>query len=123
MAVWGRWPAKSPVWGQHDSMNRQIHGRSTVPILQLPTSGLYRPIFAYFNAEARRVAQDPTGPFCTMKARTARGFCANLRNSGQIGLLGRFQVGQPERKEEMNAYLPDRERFVQRRTSLEGWPV
>ena len=90
---------------------------------KLPPRGLNRPIFAYFNAEARRVAQDPAGPFCTMKARTARAFCAKLRSSGQTGLLGRFQVGQPEREEEMKAYPPDRERFVQRRTSLEGWPV
>jgi hypothetical protein len=58
-----------------------------------------------------------------MKARTARGFCANLRSFGQTGLLGRFQVGQLERKEEMKAYPPDRERFDQRRTSLERWPV
>jgi hypothetical protein len=47
-----------------------------------------------------------------MKVRTARGFCANLRGSGQTGLFGRFQVGQLERKEEMKAYPPDAESFV-----------
>jgi hypothetical protein len=47
-----------------------------------------------------------------MKVRTARGFCANLQGSGQTGLLGRFQVGQLERKEEMKAYPPDAESFV-----------
>ena len=79
---------------------------------KLPRWRLNRPIFARFDAMARRVAQDPAGPFCTMKVRTARGFCANLRGSGQTGLLGRFQVGQLERKEEMKAYPPDAESFV-----------
>src|ERR1019366_7503073 len=77
-----------------------------------PRGRLNRLIFALFNAEARCVAQDPAGPFCTMKVRTARGFCANLRGSGQTGPLGRFQVGQLERKEEMKAYPPDAESFV-----------
>jgi hypothetical protein len=47
-----------------------------------------------------------------MKVGKARGFCAKLRDSGQTGLLGRFQVGQLERKEEMKACPPDAESFV-----------
>ena len=47
-----------------------------------------------------------------MKVRTARGFCPNLRGPGQTGLLGHFQVGQLERKEEMKAYPPEAESFV-----------
>jgi hypothetical protein len=78
----------------------------------LPPRRLNRPIFTQFNAEARRVAQDHAGPFCTMKVRTARGFCPNLRGPGQTGLLGHFQVGQLERKEEMKAYPPEAESFV-----------
>jgi hypothetical protein len=83
-----------------------------------PTSGLDRLICARSNAVARRVTQDHAGPFCTIKLRTARGFCANLRGSGQTGLLARSQVGQLERKEEMKAYPQDAERLVKRRTSL-----
>jgi hypothetical protein len=95
---------------------RDSHGRLAGRIARtapkLPRWRLNRLIFALFNAEARCVAQDPAGPFCTMKVRTARGFCANLRGSGQTGPLGRFQVGQLERKEEMKAYPPDAESFV-----------
>src|ERR1035437_1946972 len=79
---------------------------------QLPTTGLYRPICTQFSAEARRIAQDHAGPFCTMKVRRARGFCANRLGLGQTGLLGRSQVGQIERKEEMKTYPSDRERSV-----------
>ena len=56
-------------------------------------SGLYRPILTQFNAEARRVVQDHARPFCTMKLRTARGFCANLWGSGQTELLAAFRGG------------------------------
>src|ERR1035437_108304 len=79
---------------------------------QLPDSRLNRPMSARFNAVARRVAKDHAGPYCTMKVGKARGFCAKLRDSGQTGLLGRFQVGQHERKEEMKACPPDAESFV-----------
>ena len=67
---------------------------------------------ARFNAVARRVAQDHAGPFCTMRVRTARGFCANRQGPGQTGLSGRSQVGEIERKEEMKAYPSDRERSL-----------
>src|ERR1019366_10297466 len=62
-------------------------GRERNPTL--PRWRLYRPIFTQFNARARRVIQDHAGPFCTMKMRTARDFCANLPGSGQTGLPGR----------------------------------
>src|ERR1039457_4689212 len=42
-----------------------------------PRTGLYRPIFTQFSAEARRVARDHAGPFCTMTVRLARDFCDN----------------------------------------------
>ena len=79
---------------------------------KLPRWRLNRPIFARFDAMARRVTQDPAGPFCTMKLQTARGFCAIPPGSGQTGLLDRSQVGHLERKEEMKAYPPDAESFV-----------
>src|ERR1017187_4768088 len=90
--------------------NRALFGQSDY--CGPPRSGLYRPIFTQFSAEARRIAQDHAGPFCTMKVRTARGFCANRLGPGQTGLLGRSPVGQIERKEEMKTYPSDRERSV-----------
>ena len=102
--------------------------RALGPYRQMTGAGLNRLMSAQSNAVARRVTQDHAGPFCTMKLRTARGVCDrgvcdNFRGSGQTGLLGRSQVGQLERKEEMNAYLQDAERFAKRRTSLKDWPV
>src|ERR1035437_5022628 len=69
---------------------------------KLPRLGLNRPIFARFDAMAQRVTQDPAGPFCTMKLRTARGFCADLRGSGQTAreasLCGTVLGPAPDRR-------------------------
>ena len=58
---------------------------------QLPRTGLYRPIFTHFVAEARRVVQGHASPFCTMKLRTARGFRAGHRATSRRGFLGAFR--------------------------------
>ena len=58
---------------------------------QLPRTGLYRPIFTHFVAEARRVVQDHAPLFCTMKLRTARGFRAGHRATSRRGFLGAFR--------------------------------
>ena len=54
---------------------RLPHPPPTAQAPNLPrTTRHNRPISARFDAVARRVTQDPEGPFCPIKVRTARGF-------------------------------------------------
>src|ERR1035437_8500792 len=77
--------ADSTLTGSHVGMCLRIpetafedlNNAAVAVVPALPPKRLYRPICAQFSADARRVAQDPAGPFCTMKVRLARDFCDN----------------------------------------------
>src|SRR5450432_1456589 len=73
------------------------------------------------------VRQDHARPFCTVRARTARGFLLDLTayfaRSARRGLRGLSLVRQLERKEEMKAYPSDLRYFVKRTASIKRLAV
>src|SRR6266478_9820520 len=106
---------------------RWIFRNLRVPLQRLlPPTGLNRLMSARFNAVARRVAEDHTGPFWTMRVRTARAFVPTGWQPPDVRPDEAFWAfsGKTTRTKRRNEADPsDTERFVKRTTGLKDWPV